>query len=104
MVVWLLIISLIRDLWQIKSGFKRIEESNARLAEAESQNKALKEKLNLVSTDEYKEKLIREELNMQKIGEVVAVLPKTEIASEAVQNTINETKTSNLEKWWALLK
>lgn len=104
MIAWFLIISLIKDLWQVKNGFARIQETNARLLEEQKTNQALKDKLNLVSTDEYKEHLIREELNMQKIGEVVAVLPKAEAGIGADNNKTDEVATENWEKWWALVK
>lgn len=102
-VVWFLIFSLIRDLWQIKNGFTRVEESKRKLAEVESANSELKEKLSLVSTSEYTEKLIREQLNMQKVGEVVAVLPKKEITKNSEENT-EMKEVPNWEKWWALVK
>ena len=103
-VAWLLIISLIKDLWQIKSGFARIQESNTKLQEEQKKNQELKEKLSLVSTDEYQERLIREQLNMQKIGEVVAVLPKVESSTSTNDVKTDVEKTENWEKWWTLLK
>lgn len=104
MIAWILIISLVKDLWQIKSGFARIQESNIKLQEEQKKNQELKDKLSLVSTDEYKERLIREQLNMQKVGEVVAVLPKEETSINADNNKIGAEKTDNWEKWWTLLK
>jgi|WetSurMetagenome_2_1015567.scaffolds.fasta_scaffold40502_2 hypothetical protein len=103
-IAWILIISLVKDLWQIKSGFARIQESNIKLQEEQKKNQELKDKLSLVSTDEYKERLIREQLNMQKVGEVVAVLPKEETSINADNNKIGAEKTDNWEKWWTLLK
>ena len=103
-IAWFLIISLIKDLWQIRSGFARIQESNIKLQEETKRNQDLKDKLSLVSTDEYKERLIREQLNMQKVGEVVAVLPKNESQKGSEGNKTEEEKTNNWEKWWTLLK
>ena len=103
-IAWLLIISLVKDLWQIESGFDRIKESNAKLQEEQKRNQTLKNKLSLVSTDEYKERLIREQLNMQKVGEVVAVLPKVESSTSPNDIKTDVEKTENWEKWWALLK
>ncbi len=102
-IAWLLIFSLARDLLQVRSGFGRIEQAKNSLTSAISQNEKLKEKLSLVSTDEYKEKIIREQLNMQKVGEVVAVLPKAN--SKPVEGSEpTEISAENWEKWWALLK
>lgn len=103
-IAWVLIISLARDLWQIKNGFSRIEESKTRLAEEEKKNTELKEKLDMVSTEEYREKIIREQLNMQKIGEVVAVVPKKEDIANTTEEDSKEKKVENWEKWWGLLK
>ena len=102
-IAWMLIFSLAKDLLQVKKGFVRIEEAKKRLVEEEKKNEMLKDKLSLVGTEEYKEKIIREQLNMQKVGEVVAVLPKGELlgAKEAEKE---EKQTQNWEKWWALLK
>ena len=44
-----------------------------------------------------------EQLNMQKIGEVVAVLPKTD-TNKIIETDIRGTETQNWKKWWALLK
>jgi hypothetical protein len=102
-IAWILIFSLAKDLWQLKSGYSRITESEQRLADEVKKNTMLKDKLQVVMTDEYKEKIIREQLNMQKIGEVVAVLPKSEANLEINENNVEKT-SQNWEKWWSLLK
>jgi len=102
-IAWILIFSLAKDLFQIRKGYDLIEDAKNRLIEEENKNIMLKDKLNLVMTEEYKEKIIREQLNMQKIGEVVAVLPKNtnlEIGGETGQNQ----NMMNWEKWWTLIK
>jgi len=100
---WMLIVSLARDVWQIREGFGRIAEADRRLALEEARNISLKEKLQLVVTDEYKEKLIREKLNMQKAGEVLVVMPG-KLASEApITSEEGENTLPNWEKWWALI-
>lgn len=102
-IAWMLIFSLAKDLWQLKKGYTRIEEAKIRLREEEVKNQMLKDKLELVMTDEYKEKIIREQLNMQKIGEVVAVLPKGDLLNSK-EATEGEKQVKNWEKWWSLLK
>jgi len=101
-IAWILIFSLIKDLWQVKKGFSRIEEAKNRLKTEEVKNQMLKDKLKIVMTEEYKEKMIREQLNMQKIGEVVAVLPKGE--SFSIKEMKEEQSEENWEKWWALIR
>ena len=102
-IAWMLIFSLAKDLWQLKKGYVRIDEAKARLYEEETKNQMLKDKLEVVMTDEYKEKIIREQLNMQKIGEVVAVLPKGVAGVENVKK-VDDAPSENWEKWWNLLK
>ena len=103
LVSWVVIISLVKDLWQIKKGFSRIEESKQRLVEVEDKNQELKGRLNLVSTEDYKEQVMREQLNMQKVGEVVAVLPKKKSLSLGEATPSGEMRKSNWEKWWSLI-
>lgn len=102
-IAWMLIFSLAKDLLQVKKGFVRIEDAKNRLAEEEVANQMLKDKLGVVMTEEYKEKIIREQLNMQKVGEVVAVLPKNDSLINKGE-IIEEKTTENWEKWWSLIK
>jgi cell division protein FtsB len=102
-IAWILIFSLAKDLWQVKKGYSRIDEAKNRLIEEEAKNQMLKDKLSIVTTEEYKEKIMREQLNMQKIGEVVAVLPKNDILGTTGQK-VEEKTMENWEKWWSLLK
>ena len=100
---WLIIVSLARDVWQIRIGFGRISESQKRLMAEEAKNSSLKQKLELVATEEYKEKLIREKLNMQKAGEVLVVMPKRTDMGVKIQ-TLENNGEQNWEKWWKLLR
>lgn len=99
----MLIFSLAKDLLQVKRGFGRIEEAKSRLAEEEVKNQMLKDKLGVVMTDEYREKIIREQLNMQKVGEVVAVLPKGDLQTSK-GDKVEEKTAENWQKWWTLIK
>lgn len=102
-IAWMLIFSLAKDLLQVKRGFGRIEEAKSRLAEEEVKNQMLKDKLGVVMTDEYREKIIREQLNMQKVGEVVAVLPKGDLQTSK-GDKVEEKTAENWQKWWTLIK
>ena len=102
-IAWLIIISLAKDVWQIRTGFNRITESERRLVAEEARQSNLKQKLELVQTQPYIEKLIREKLNMQKVGEVIVVMPK-----KGSLRTVDEVEPGlpehNWEKWWKLLR
>ncbi len=101
---WLLIISLARDVWQIRTGFGRITEANRRLEAEEAKNQALKSKLGMVLTEEYKEKLIREKLNMQKEGEVLVVMPEKDLYRDGLSKKPEILiPEANWIKWWKLL-
>ena len=103
-VVWMLIVSLVRDVNQLQSGFNRIRDTEARLVAEQDKNRQLKQKMSLVVTSEYEEKLIREKLNMQKTGEIVAILPKklTDVSQGEVYKT---TETGeNWQKWLNLVR
>jgi cell division protein FtsB len=102
-IAWMLIFSLAKDLTQVRKGFTRIDEAKVRLAQEEAKNQMLKDKLETVMTEEYKEKIIREQLNMQKVGEVVAVLPKGNLMINKNGET-EEIEAENWQKWWSLLK
>lgn len=102
-IAWLIIISLARDVWRIRTGFNRITESKTRLEVEEVRNSHLKEKLSLVMTESYREKLIREKLNMQKIGEVLVVMPKNGGLGVAQQSQTEESLPS-WQKWWNLIR
>jgi len=102
-IAWMLIFSLAKDLLQVKKGFGRIEDAKSRLVNEQVKNQMLKDKLEVVMTEEYKEKIIREQLNMQKVGEVVAVLPKGDTLASKDEKAEEETD-ENWQKWWALIK
>ncbi len=102
-IAWLIIFSLVQDVWQIRTGFDRITESEKRLAAEEKRHENLVQKLGLVQTKGYKEKQIREKLNMQKEGEVIVVMPKKD--GLATKNTIvGENSLQVWEKWWNLIR
>lgn len=105
LLVWLLMLSLVRDVWHIRVGFKRVEDSKIGLEIERRKNEELKKKYELVQTSEYREMLIREKLNMQKEGELLVVLPK---GSQNYQKIASEQEKTveiqqNWEKWFRIL-
>jgi len=101
-VAWLLIVSLARDVWQIRKGFDRISEANRRLLAEEAKNVALKNKMNLVQTQSFKEELIREKLNMQKEDEVLVVMPEIGSIQKPGVN-VEAEYVPVWNKWWNLV-
>jgi hypothetical protein len=101
-IAWLLIMSLARDVWQMRKGFSRITEADKRLSAEEARNLALKNKMSLVLMEDFKEKLIREKLNMQKEGEILAVMPEKNPTQKATLGE-KEDQVPNWEKWWKLV-
>jgi len=101
-IAWLIIISLARDVWRIRKGFGRITESEKRLEAEEARNLELKQKMELVQTEEFREKLIREKLNMQKEGEVVVIMPNKDLGEVKALGP-QEALVSNWNKWWNLI-
>ena len=101
-IAWLMIYSLAQDVWQTRVGFSRIAESKRRLVAEENKNLELKERLEVVMTDDYREKLIREKLNMQKEGEVIVVMPKQEAKKD--KDKISAESQANWQRWGSLIK
>ena len=102
-IAWLIIISLARDVWQVRVGFGRITESEQRLSAEVAKNVSLKGKLGLLATDDYREKLIREKLNMQKEGEIIVVMPNKESGS-VEKIDLGMSLIPNWVRWWNLVK
>ncbi len=100
-VLWLLILSMVRDFWQTKRGFSRIEETEKRLLATREKNQLLTEKLRLVSTEEYKDRLVREKLNMQRSGEVVVIMPSS--GSKTMGLDLKTKELKNWQKWLEVL-
>jgi hypothetical protein len=99
--LWLLIMSMVRDFWQTQKGFSRISETDKRLLSTKSKNKELTEKLRLVSGEEYKNRLIRDKLNMQRADEVVVIMPN--IGTKAMGLNPDGKDPKNWQKWIDLL-
>lgn len=102
-VLWLLIVSLVRDYGRISVGFERKKMAERRLVEEKEKSQALRGELVMVSGLEYREKLIREKLNMQKNGEIVVVLPAGEADQSFFDQKNIEIVSPNWKKWLKLV-
>jgi len=102
-VLWLLIISMLRDYGRIQSGFERKREVESRLVEFKAKNEVLKRELEQVGSLAFKEKVTRESLNMQKKGEVVVVLPDLTITSEYRISQESNYRKDVWHKWLDLI-
>ncbi len=95
----LVIVTLSRsvyDLWQRRD----IVSQRAReLARQEAENQRLKQQLSEAQTLEFIERQAREKLGLVKPGEVVVLVPKTEVGSEDQTTT---KPLPNWQKWWKL--
>lgn len=100
--MWFVILSMIKDTFQMRRGYGRVIEAGTRLDEVELRNIELRDKYDLVLTDEYREKLVREQLNMQKEGEVIVVLPNSSLAFVPKGN--NAEKVPVWKKWFDLIR
>lgn len=102
--VWVLIISMVRDRGRIKKGFERKSLAEQRLVEEKRKNEALQKNLTMVMGLEYREKLIRDKLNMQKGNEVVVVLPEeVERKIDADEGMEEVMARPNWQKWWEIV-
>lgn len=96
-VACLLIVSLVKDLGRVQSGFRRLAESEVRLGEAEKENLELKKKLKVVETAFFREKTVREKLNMQRSGETVVVMEGIKEGQPVVES--EKVEVPNWQKW-----
>ena len=98
-----LIWSLSKGLWEVREGYKRVEEAEGVLRQEKEKKESLEKEYERVQDNEYIEKIVRDELNMQKGGETVVVLPDRE--SLRLEDSLNEENKAekNWVKWWNLI-
>lgn len=98
-----LVWSLSKGLWEVREGYRRVEEAEKVLRQEKEKKESLEEEYERVQDDEYIERVVRDELNMQKSGETVVVLPDNEILK--LEDSLNEENKAekNWVKWWNLI-
>lgn len=78
LVIFLLGISLVRNLFKIYEAKRRIKEEAVKLERLEAENQKIKDEIEKVKQQEYVEKQIRDKLGLVKEGELIVVLPDEE--------------------------
>lgn len=98
-----LVWSLSKGLWEIREGYKRIDEAGEILRQEKEKKDNLELEHDMVRDNEYIEKIIRDDLNMQKTGETVVILSDNEpFGLEDTKNQEEEDEKKWL-KWWNLI-
>lgn len=101
----LLLISLWRNIGNIRESTSLIDKKEKELAALAKKNKDLKENLEKVKSEDYIERQIRDELGLAKEGEVVLVMPEPEILKSLVPSLPREEvelPDPNWRKWMKL--
>ena len=101
-VIFLLTLSLIRNISDIKRGQGEIEEGKAKVKELEKKREELKKKLEFVKSEEFVESQLRDKLGLSKEGEIVIVLPDDEILRKLAPKEEEEEEVlpdPNWKKW-----
>ena len=98
--------SLIRNVTLFMAGNAELASAQKQLEEKQIETQKLKDRLAIVTTDEYKDKLTRDKLGLAKEGETVFIMPEDEVLinlSPRVKELKDETlPDSNWRKWLKL--
>lgn len=99
--------SLIKSINRIRVGEAVIKKTQARIENAESENKKLEEQLKVTQSEEFIEKQLRDKMGLAKEGEIILVLPEAEIVRRLSPQIPAESEIlvkSNFERWIDLFK
>ena len=105
--LFLLIIRMLKDIWQLQKAGERVKATADKLAKVIKENAKLKEKEKYYQSEEFQEEQIRDKLQLAKPGEMVVILPEQyQQTSESTESTIFQDNTqepqSNWQKWLKL--
>ena len=78
LIIFLLIVSLTRSILRTTDAQKKIEKKKQDIVKLEEENRILREKLGVITSEEFTEKQLRDKLGLAKEGEIVVVLPDEE--------------------------
>jgi len=99
-------VSLIRNVALLMAGNAELARAESELNLKQQANQKLKERLAIVTTDQYKDKLTRDKLGLAKEGETVFIMPEEEVLRQLSprikkdeQHTLPD---SNWRKWLKL--
>lgn len=72
-------VSLIRNITLLMAGNAELARAEVELSLKQQENQKLKERLAIVTTEQYKDKLTRDKLGLAKEGETVFIMPEEEV-------------------------
>lgn len=103
-IVIMLIVSLVKDIWQLSHAGDRVKQTEEKLAKAKQEKQELNDKLKYYQTEEFLESQIRDKLQMNKPGETIVVLPEGLIAdaSDEIKPQKDAGELSNWQRWLKL--
>jgi cell division protein FtsB len=100
----LLIVSLVRGVYQTFQSHERISQLQARKVALEVKHEELNKEMKEVTSPLYMEKVARDELHMSKPGETVVIVPDDRrIEAVNSQAAPEEKVKTNWQKWWEVL-
>jgi len=94
-----LIFLTIKSIIQLESSKNRIKNVKNQIEESEAINKALSQKIEESTTDEYVEKLAIEKLNMTKDGYRIVIDNSNNSNNNNLQKQIESENLTNWEQW-----
>lgn len=104
-VIFFLGFSLIRNIGKVSKVKKEIKDREVRVSNLRNENDRLKKTLNDSQTGEFVEKQIRDKLGLAKQGEIVLVLPGSDLLMKLAPDLPKNEATlplKNWEKWYRL--
>ncbi len=104
-VIFFLGFSLIRNIGKVSKVKKEIKDKEVRVTNLRNENDRLKKTLNDSQTGEFVEKQIRDKLGLAKQGEIVLVLPGSDLLVKLAPDLPKNEATlplKNWEKWYRL--
>jgi cell division protein FtsB len=98
----LLIISLVRGIYETFQSRERIATLASRKEMLEAKRQELQQKMSEVESPLYLEKVARDELHLSKPGETVVIVPEGKLNILAVNqpNSGDSEEKPNYMRWW----
>jgi cell division protein FtsB len=101
-VVFLLTLSIIKNINKVSRVKEEIDREKARIAKIEAENRELEQKVALTNSPQFVEKEIRNKLGLVKTGEVIVVLPDEETLKKLappIKDNADYLPDPNWKKW-----
>lgn len=98
----LAVVSLSRTIYGTWRRRDIVKERATVLAQAEAENKRLKDELAQAESPEFIEKEAREKLGLVREGEQIVIMPKSQSPIPNIQSQTESEKLPNWKRWWRL--